>query len=306
VLLIANPHSGGGRARKKLGHVLSELKHRGIRHELTFVRTLDEAATLSRRANLDGRRFIVAVGGDGTINRVINGFFDRDGKRLSDALLGIVHLGSSPDFCRSYGIPTSIPAAVQALSDGQSRPVRVGKVSFENQSSAFFGCCANAGLGAEVARFANSGIRRRFGDLLGTFLSLLRALHNLSPRMVRLEIDGIAKQLLSVNLAIGRTRYVASGLKVNHALDDLDPRLYVLALKDFSWRRLGHIVLVLYGGRSFAGSPCFTLKYAHSVRLTPLDGPMELEFDGDPGGWCPCTIQTAPDMLQVLTKANDA
>ncbi len=305
LLLLANPHSGGGRARKKLDRLISELEKGGVRPEVTLIRSLGEATVLSRRENLEGRALIVAVGGDGTINRVMNGFFDESGKRLSSARLGIVHVGGSPDFCRSYAIPTDVPAAAQALLEGYSRPVRVGRVVFQDGGRAIFGCCANAGLGAEVARFANSGIRRRVGDFLGTFLSLLRALHRLSPRTVLVEMDGVAKEFHAVaNVAVGRTRYVASGLQVNHTLDALDPRLYMLALTNFSWRRLPHIVRAIYSGRPLTASPCLSLHYARSIRLLPLDGPLELEFDGDPAGRCPCTIQTAPDTLDIITPSQ--
>ena len=123
-LLIANPHARNGRGRKKLAQLRAELERRGVNYDLALCQGLDHARMLSAEANRSGYDVVVGVGGDGTINRVLNGFFDASGRRLSSARLGVIHVGTSPDFCRSYGIPVGVPAAVDALLAGLARPIR--------------------------------------------------------------------------------------------------------------------------------------------------------------------------------------
>ncbi len=309
-LFIANPHARNGRARKKLAQLRAELERRGLKHDLALCEGLDHARTLSEQANRSGYEVVVGVGGDGTINRVLNGFFDANGRRLSSARLGVIHIGTSPDFCRSYGVPAGVPEAVDALLAGVARQIRVGRVVYETRpaqaggtapGTAFFGCCANVGLGASLARLANGGIRKYAGDFLGTFLCLLRVLVQFRPQTMDLELDGRTQRLDKVyNIAVGKTRYIASGLQVRHELREGDDRSYVICLRDFSWSRLGQVLWMLYRGKPIASGRCLSLAYAKSIRLASAGSPAEVEFDGDPAGWCPCRIATAPDALDLI------
>ena len=125
--VIANPHARNERGQRKLRGLLAQMERRGLSNKVETCDSLDHARALSRAANLSGADVIVAAGGDGTINRVLDGFFDEHGRRISPARLGVLHVGTSPDFCRSHGVPTEVGAAVEALAVGASRPVRVGR-----------------------------------------------------------------------------------------------------------------------------------------------------------------------------------
>lgn len=207
-------------------------------------------------------------------------------------------------------MPVEVPTAVQALLTGVARQIRVGKVVCETRPpqagrnaprTAFFGCCANVGLGASLARLANGGIRRYAGDVLGTFACLLRVLIHYRPQTMNLEVDGRPQQLDKVyNIAVGKTHYIASGIKIRHILHEQDDRLYVMCLRDLSWNRLAHVLWTLYCGKPIVSGRCLSLAYAKNIRLEAGSEPREVEFDGDPAGWCPCRIQTAPDPLDLI------
>ena len=307
---IINPHARNGRGRKKVEELRAELERCRLRYTLAFCEGLDHACELSREANLSGYDVITGVGGDGTINRVLNGFFDSSGHRISQARMGAVHIGTSPDFCRSYGVPTKITSAIEALATGLSCPVSVGRILYEagngsatatGQRSACFGCCANVGLGPSLARLANAGIRKHVGDFLGTFISLLQVLVSFRPRDLRIELDGHERTVPGVyNIAVGKTLYIASGIKIRHELSRQDSRFYVLCLRNLSWRNIGHVLHTLYTGRPITADSCLSLEYARSAQITPTNGPVEVEFDGDPAGWCPCRIETARDPLDLI------
>ena len=309
-LFIANPSARDGRARKKLDQLRSELGRRRVKFDLALCEGLEHARTLSEEANRSGCDVVVGVGGDGTINRVLNGFFDANGQRLSSARMGAIHVGTSPDFCRSYGVPLDVPAAVEALLAGVTRQIRVGKVVWETSPerphgsasrTAFFGCCANIGLGASLARLANGGIRKYAGDFVGTFACLLRVLLQYRPQTMTLEMDGRPQKLDKLyNIAVGKTHYIASGIKVRHELQEQDDRLYVMCLRDLSWSRLGHVLWTLYRGKPIASGRCLSMAYAKHIRLDAASARPEVEFDGDPAGWCPCRIETAPDSLDLI------
>ena len=70
------------------------------------------------------------MGGDGTINSVLNGFFDDKGNRISDSRMGVIYTGTSPDFCKSYNIPLNLDETVDTLVAQKCRKIKVGKVTF--------------------------------------------------------------------------------------------------------------------------------------------------------------------------------
>lgn len=306
-MVIANPHARNGRAQPKLEELRHALARHGICYDLRVPDNLDHARVLSRDANLAGYHTIVAVGGDGTINRVLNGFFAPDGTRLSQARLAVIHIGTSPDFCRSYGVPIEIPEAVATLASGVARPIRVGRVSSDplpHPVASFFACCANAGFGASLARLANGGIRKHIGDFAGTFLSLLRVLRTFRPVTLCVKIDGVEQQLDKVyNLAVGRSRFVASGLQIRHQLEAADSRLYLVCLRALSLKNLVPVLFALYGGRPIVSRPYLSIQYARTIGIRSLDRATELEFDGDPGGWCPADFSVAKDPIDLLVPA---
>ena len=303
--VIANPHARNGRGRRRLRELEDLLQRRGLSYDLKICDGFERARSMSEEANRTGYDVIVGAGGDGTINRVLNGFFDDQGRRLSPARLGVVHLGTSPDFCRSYGIPTELGAAVNALAAGRIRRLAVGRVAYEptQRRPAYFGCCANIGLGATLARRANGGIRKYAGDFAGTLLCLLRTLLTYRPHPLQVTMDGEARTLEGVvNISIGKTFHVASGLKIHHELKERDERFYVLCLRQLSCRRLAGVLRSLYGGRPIQPSASLSLEYAREIQIDPLWPSLEVEFDGDPAGVCPCQIETAADPLELIVE----
>jgi diacylglycerol kinase (ATP) len=309
---IINQHSRNGRSGQKTRELFSLLDKSGLTFSHAFTESLDHARLLSKKANQDGVDSIVAVGGDGTINKVINGFFDEHGRRISRAKMGVIHTGTSPDFCKSYGIPQSLEAAVQSIKRGMTSLVRIGMIQCrvspgQPSGPLFFGCCANIGLGASLARAANGGIRKYFGDTAGTLLSLILILLRYRPVPVSISIDGRQRDVNRMyDIAVGRTRYIASGIKVQHSLGPLDPRLYAVTVRNLSPFNLIPVLSKLYGAKPIPpGRGDISLDYGSRIEITGNPS-VEVECDGDPAGYCPCAINTAPDPLELIVGGTDA
>lgn len=128
--LIMNPKSQGGKSKKRFHHIWKLLDHGGIKYRYETTQSLDHARQLSQFANKQNYDVIVAIGGDGTINSVLNGFFDDKGNKISDSRMGVIYTGTSPDFCKSYNIPLNLDEAVDTLIAQRCRKIKVGKVTF--------------------------------------------------------------------------------------------------------------------------------------------------------------------------------
>lgn len=323
--IIINPGSGGGKSKEKSKEILGLLRRTNLDFEYRLTETLEDAYTLSVEGNKEGYDVIVAVGGDGTINRVINGFYDSMGRRISSAKLGVIHTGTSPDLCKSYNIPLEFDLALAAVLVGESKkislgkityatvydqelddqPIRIGKLSKNkgNFQTGYFACCANIGLGAELARSANSGIRSYIGDFAGTFISLLRTLFKYQPSNFSVSLDGRQQVLENVhNISVGKTTYIASGIKVNNDLTRGDSRFYTLIIKDINFANWTGVIKKIYSGKGFANDKTISLQYASSIEVYGNKRNPELEFDGDPRGFLPCMIETAQDPLDLICE----
>lgn len=299
---IYNPGSGsgnsrGGKALARIEHWLASQPDAG--HALHRTEVLADAERLAVEAHRQGYDRIVAVGGDGTINGVLNSFFDTGGRPRSAASMGVIYTGTSPDFCKSYGIPLEPQAALAVVTAAApARAIPIAEIELRRAHGANtpctrrFACCANIGIGPELARRANSGARHRWGDLLGTFFSLLALLRTFRPLQLRLRQDGQPQRLeRTTNVFLGLTRHVASGLQVAHDLARHPGCLYKLAITGMRLRDIPRGLLLLYGGRPPGSDPPFALDYFREIEIRHDQGPAEVEFDGDPAGFLPCTIR---------------
>jgi diacylglycerol kinase (ATP) len=320
--LVLNPASKSGTSRRRFKRIFSFLHQQKIEYDYELTHSMDSAYELSRWANRQGYDVIVAVGGDGTINRVLNGFYDDSGKRLSDASMGVLYTGTSPDFCKSYGIPHRLDSALKTLTEGRRRKIRVGKIllarhcapldigkpvagnrTFKTQ---YFACCTNIGLGAKVARYANEGTRKRLGDVCGTLLSLLRSLSECEQAVCSVALDGGSRlEERLTNLSVGKTRFVASGIRIENELKREDDRFYCLLIRKIDIWNLLPLIGLLYRGRRIKGLSFASLDYCRHIEIFGRDGSTEVEFDGDPQGFLPCRIEMAEERLDLIVKKDE-
>lgn len=318
--LIFNPGSNGGKSKKKFQRILELFNDSQVHYQYKVTTKLDDAYIYSVEANQQGYDVIAAVGGDGTINRVLNGFYDCNGKRISHSKLSVIYTGTSPDFCKSYRIPLAVEEAIKLVLTGNSKPIQVGKIIHaktynkalddkpididdENTVTRYFACCANFGIGAHVARNANSGIRKYIGDTAGTFISLLKTLISHQPCDLVIKLDNqIQKGSRIFNLSVGRTTYIASGIKVNNDLSTDDKRFYNLLVKNMKLSNWINVFKILYSGKKFNNQDIISLQYAKTIEIYGNSKNPELEFDGDPRGFLPCHIEAAQDPLDLICE----
>ncbi len=305
--LIVNPGSHQSRGAKFVPVLRQALQSRHIDHELGFTTCLDDARLLSQEAVLKGFDAIVAVGGDGTINKVINGFYDTEGRRLSSAKLGVIHTGTSPDFCKNYGIPTAAPLALETLLRGKTRQISVARIEArganKESQTGYFACCASFGVGARVAQRSNSGLRKYLGDRLGTLYSILCSLLAYKASDLRMICDG--RELVvrdNFNTFVGKSAHIASGMKVRNTLAADDARLYVLSLKKLNGLNLIPALNAVYSGKVDQNRDYLSFTYARTVEILAGVRNNEIEYDGDPQAFLPCRICVAADKLELIAN----
>lgn len=318
--LIMNPGSRDGKSKKNFDEIFSHLKEHKIDFSHAFTTSLDDAYSKSITANKDGFDVIVAVGGDGTINKVLNGFYDTGGQRISKARFGIIYTGTSPDICKENNIPFhDIKASINTLIKGQVKQIQIGEIKLHKELNAeldskhignsnntvtkYFIAAANIGIGAQVARYAGSGIRKYLGDVLGTFLSLIRTFVTFKPYDYTVRLDGKERKIHRVfNMCIGKSYYIASGMTVYNELKSGDKRFYNVMIKNFRFRNIASIMNAVYSGKKIENNHLFSFSYHNDIEVYGNNLSPEIEFDGDPAGFLPCRIRTAADPIDIIVK----
>jgi diacylglycerol kinase family enzyme len=305
ISLIINPKSGNGRSRRISESIIKLCREQGLDVHKVYASTYKDIKDCSLLANSTGNDVIVAVGGDGTINAVLNGFYNSHGKKISHSKLGVIYTGTSPDFCKSYGIPLDYKSAIKNLVGNKTRKIYPGKINMiiENGSrkseTRYFACCANIGIGAGIARDSNR-IRKYTGDMVGTFISLVSNIIKFRSHKIFIEVDRnylYAKKV--VNISVGRTPYIASGIKIsNKEILDCE-RFYILVASDLTLRKLPGLIRQIYSGK-IINKDYLQLSEGQNIMLNSDNPDVEVEFDGDPVGFLPCRISPVNEPIELV------
>jgi len=300
--LVINPGSGNGRSRQLADHYRKLLLANEQNVDSAETTELSDAAFLTKQAISSGYKTIVAIGGDGTISQVINGFMTSP-QMESPPVLAVLYSGTSPDFCRFHGLATNPQDAVNQLLIGRSRPIDIGRIRSTNvegkAETSYFGCSANIGLGAGIASRANR-LRKYLGDKAGTFLATIATIAACPGHRFRLRLDDEVLDLPQViNITVGKNPFLAGGLKLSIDIAPDDGSLFVFALTGIGRIGLLSAIHQIYSG-SIAGDPRFLLRRAKRVGLETIDSAVQSEQDGDPAGWCPVEIEIVPRAIELL------
>ncbi|NOK18680.1 diacylglycerol/lipid kinase family protein [Corallococcus carmarthensis] len=300
--LVVNPRSANGQTGKRwveissqVGKVLGEFGH-------GFTSGGMDAARLARQAIDDGYECIVAVGGDGTLNEVTNGFF-RDGQVINpQATLGLLPRGTGGDFRRTFGWDLELNSALERLRTEKTEPFDVGRLEFidndGNPATRFFANIASFGVSAVVAREVNQGSKALGGNLSfmwGTVKGLLKY----QERQVRLTVDGGEPETVSVTaVAVANGRYFGSGMFVAPDAVTHDGLFDVTiwsnyGLSDFVLKSKG-----VYNGDhvTWKGTRRLRCRTLHAESET---GDVFLDVDGETPGRLPCTMTLLPGAIRL-------
>jgi diacylglycerol kinase (ATP) len=300
--VIVNPASGNGRARKRWPAMAAELMNRGLEHQVTFTSGPNEATDIARRLAEGGAETIVAVGGDGTVNEIINGMI-ADGKPVNPRTsLLVLPTGTGKDLGRTLGTG-QIEDAMNALMDRSVTHMDIGAITYTTSSgkqvTRHFANVADLGLGATVAeRISRSS--KRLGGLLTYLVAAVRSIISYSPGKITVEIgddtifEGAANMVVLAN-----GQYFAGGMHVAPTASICDGLLEMYILADVGRRSLLTSLLPrVYRGKHVGKPGVFHVR-AGSVVINS-DDEMLLEMDGEQVGRAPVTVHVLPQVLPVV------
>jgi diacylglycerol kinase (ATP) len=255
------------------------------------------AVELARAALDEGHSYLVAVGGDGTIQEVVNGMMDDRGPVNPAAVLGILSAGSGSDFIRTFGLPRRFSQGMATLSGKGVVEVDLGRVSYRTGGTTetrWFANIAQAGIGAEIVRRADrvprSLGRGRYAVGFGLGLTAFRKTD------ARIVLDGepVATQL--TDLIVANAQFFGGGMRIAPGADPTDGAFDVLVVKG-SKREYVAALAKLYRGRHLP-SPAIDEHRARRIEVTAAE-PLPVEADGELLGTTPAVFEIADRVLRL-------
>ncbi len=303
-VVVVNPNSQGGRLGKRWAN-LADTIGRAFPFDAAITRGPGHATELTREALKAGAERVVAVGGDGTVNEVVNGFFDNGAAIAPEAAFGLIPFGTGGDFRRTLQLPTNVADAAAVIAADKRKKIDVGKVTFIDRvgrpGSRMYANIASFGSSGVVSRLANES-SKRLGGTLSFMIATARATWSYTNQRVAMVFDGKDRVEATVNtVVIANARYVGGGMKMAPEAELDDGKLDVIAIGD-----LGFADVLLSGHRLYSGSHIkmkqVSTRRASVVEAEPIDpgAVIELDIDGEAPGRLPAKFEIVPASLSII------
>ncbi len=300
--IVVNPFSSGGRTARRQDQIVREIiQHLRGTHSICVTTKPLEATESTRSAIQQGAELIVAVGGDGTVHEVVNGFWTKGGLINPECRLGIVSSGTAGDTPRSFGLPRHSDQQIEVACGDSERTVDVGRVSYLDASGnpreeLFLNECQQGIAAVVVQRF--QAHHKWLGGFLGFGLTAVATAARHREQVMSVEIDGrqmVTDSLLGVVVANGG--YAGGGMNfaprstVDDGLFDI-----VLIHKQRIPSRLVNFPRIYFG--SHVNLSWISYFQGRHVTVTSSER-VPTEADGEFLGYLPCSIEVLPRTLHL-------
>lgn len=273
--IIYNPTSGRELFKRALPDVLIKLEHAGYETSAHATTAAGDATTAARAALKEGYDLIIAAGGDGTLNEVINGVAEQP----NVPNIGIIPMGTVNDFGRALMIPKDIMQAVDVIIEGATVPVDIGKMN-----NRYFINIAGGGKITEVSYEAPSRLKTMIGPL-AYYVKGLEMLPEIKASDVRIEYDGEVFSGEVMLFLIGLTNSVGGFEKLVPDASINDGYFTLLILERVNIAEFGHIFTLAARGEHVKHPKVHYVK-AKDIKVSSFEK-VQLNVDGEFGGILP-------------------
>ena len=293
-VFLVNPASDNGRTGRRWAELAHRAAHAGLDGETLFSERPGHLIELARTAVDRGARLVVAVGGDGTLNEVINGVAERD------VDLATIPLGTGMDFGRAYGIPTRFDDAVRVARDGAPRTIDAGRVRYRTwggeDAIRWFGNVGTVGMSGAVAQRAN-GMSKVLGGRLTFFYALTRVFLTWENTEVNVLLDGAERSGRMHDVIVANGPWHGGGMMLAPEAQPDDGLFDVVLIGDVSKLDFLTTAPKIYKGRHVGHPKVEVLRSAHVTVDAPERLPIEVE--GEQIGTTPAAFEVVPGALRV-------
>lgn len=306
--VVVNPRSANGRTGRDWRSIERELADAFPKMSVAFTGRRGEATKLVRLALNEGHHEIIAVGGDGTINEAVNGFFDARGAISPDAVFGFVTSGTGGDFRKTFKVDAGHSPAIERLRKARVRPIDIGRLTCLSDRGEpivrYFANIASFGLSGVIVNSVNRArIAKLFGGAFAFAFHSGLAMLSYKPRAVRLMLDtGYDEMAMISTVAVANGQYFGGGMRVAPGAEPDNGLFDVVVMEATERSRMLADMKLIYTGEHIS-NPAVRVMRARKVTAAPLaenkGRPVLIETDGEAAGRLPATFEILPKALNL-------
>ncbi|CAN6314225.1 unnamed protein product [Urochloa humidicola] len=305
-VFVVNPSGANGRTGKQWKQLLPQLRT-SLADQSNICECItsgpSHAIDVTRKAIKDGADAVIAVGGDGTLHEVVNGFFWKGSPvRALDpdhsTTLGLIPLGTGSDFARTFGWTNDPRDAIDRIVRGFFLDT-LFLWSLKRYVCSFMLKMAEH-LSAKAGYFAS--MYKRFGNLCYVF-GALRAFWGHNNRDMRIKVNGGEWRTVHkvTALCIGNAKYFGGGMKITPTADPFSGNLEVVILQDFKWYDFLLKLHRLYGGTHLSVNGVSSIR-VQSIEVAEVmaSGDIFVQSDGEHFGFLPTKFSVLPGAVDFF------
>jgi diacylglycerol kinase (ATP) len=299
---IVNPNAAMGSAGKEWPQIEKMARDRLGPFQAHLTTGPGDATILTRNALQKGTELVVCVGGDGTLNEIVNGFMGKNGPIQPEAMIGFIPRGTGCDFIKTVLIPLELNRAMDVIINSHSLSIDLGRLEYIDHyghpSSRYFHNITSFGLGGEVDERVN-----RTTNIFGGFISFIWAtmisilLYN--KKRIHLTVDNCFDQSVMIwNVVIANGKYHGGGMLVAPDATIDDGLFQVTVIGDISIAGVFLNLNKLYNGKLLQLNKVKTLA-GRRVKASS-EQKVLLDVDGEQPGQLPAVIDIVPKAVRFI------
>jgi diacylglycerol kinase (ATP) len=293
-VFLVNPASGNGATGKRWPELARRASALGLQGDTLLSEHPGHLIELARDAVARGAELVVAVGGDGTLNEVVNGVAGRGVE------LATIPLGTGMDFGRTYGIPTKFDDAVRVAVEGDLRTIDAGRVTYRTwageTAERYFANVSSVGMSGAVAQRAN-GMSKALGGKATFFYALTRVFFEWQNTEVTVRLDDAERRGRMHDVIVANGVWHGGGMKLAPDAVPDDGQFDVVLIGDVSKVDFLTTAPKIYKGKHVHHPKVEVLRSKRVEVDAPVQLPIELE--GEQVGTTPATFEVVPAALRV-------
>lgn len=299
ILFVVNPIAAGGKTEGEWPEIEKELRSLGLDFDHHVTEAPGQATDIARRGVAQGYEMVVAVGGDGTVNEVVNGLMEPGGTQAR-ATLGVVITGRGSDFARTIGVPSDWGEACARLTGQRTMTVDLGLVEFESggeRRTRYFVNVGGGGFDGEVAHRANRA-PNFMGGTIPYLSSLVTTLFAYRNKAVELTLDDQEPiSMVANSVVVANCQYFGGGMRVAPDADPNDGLFDVIVIGDIDKMEFLMTVPKVYDGSHITHPQVDTYR-AKRVEVRSEE-PLLLQVEGEVCGHTPLKFEIIPAALEI-------
>ena len=295
-VFLVNPASANGATGKRWPELAHRAAQLGLEGTTLFSDRPGHLIELAERAARDGAELVVAAGGDGTLNEVVNGLV----RAGTSTELAIIPLGTGMDLVRTYGIPTRFDDAVRNVLEGTPRTIDVGRVSYREwdgrAGERYFANVGSVGMSAAVAQRAN-GMSKALGGKATFFYALTRVFFEWENTVVSVQLDDERREARMHDVVVANGRWHGGAMLLAPEAKPDDGLFDVVLIGDVTKRDFVTTAPKIYKG-TYLSHPKVELLRSRTVAVDAVEH-LPIELDGEQVGTTPVRFEIVPAALRV-------